>query len=124
MLLALPVPPDAIVCASDSLALGASMQATASGAADLPIIGFDNTPVASAVGLSSIDQPLDDVVAAALTMLFGNEGDTVLPNPRRTRSRRIGSSCLDLSNAGLPTVCSARPPEPEAPAITHRKETS
>lgn len=82
MLLALPVPPDAIVCASDSLALGASMQATASGAADLPIIGFDNTPVASAVGLSSIDQPLDDVVAAALTMLFGNEGDTVLPNPR------------------------------------------
>lgn len=80
-LLALPLPPDAVVCASDSLALGASMAATADGNPHLPIIGFDNTPVASAVGLSSIDQPLDDVVAAALTMLFGDEGDTVLPNP-------------------------------------------
>lgn len=81
-LLALPVPPDAIVCASDSLALGASMEAAASGHADVPIIGFDNTPVASAIGLSSIDQPLDEVVSAALSMLFGEEGDSVLPNPR------------------------------------------
>lgn len=81
-LLAMSVPPDAIVCASDSLALGASMAATEGGRGDVAIVGFDNTPVAAAVGLSSIDQPLDDVVAAALTLLFGPEGDTVLPNSR------------------------------------------
>jgi DNA-binding LacI/PurR family transcriptional regulator len=80
-LLAVPEAPDAIVCASDSLALGASMAATAAGHPDLPIIGFDNTPVAAAVGLSSIDQPLDEVVAATLTLLFGETGDSVRPNP-------------------------------------------
>lgn len=80
-LLALPEPPDAIVCASDSLALGALMAAQAAGLGDLPIVGFDNTPVAAAVGLSSVDQPLDDVVAAALELLFGESGETVRPNP-------------------------------------------
>ncbi len=80
-LLSLREPCDAIVCASDSLALGASMAATALGQPDLPVVGFDNTPVASAIGLSSIDQPLDEVVAATLTLLFGDTGDTVRPNP-------------------------------------------
>jgi len=80
-LLAMRIPPDAIVCASDSLALGASMAATAAGRTELPVVGFDNTPVAAAVGLSSIEQPLDDVVEAILVMLFGPTGDTVRPNP-------------------------------------------
>lgn len=80
-LLNLSTPPDAIVCASDSLALGASMAAAEAGFGDLPIIGFDNTPVAAAVGLSSIDQPLDEVVSVALAMLFGPQGDVVVPNP-------------------------------------------
>lgn len=80
-LLSQPSPPDAIMCASDSLALGALMAATDLGQPDLPIVGFDNTPVAHAVGLSSIDQPLDEVVAAALTLLFGPTGGEVLSNP-------------------------------------------
>ena len=80
-LIAAPNPPDAIVCASDSLALGASITASTAGLGQLPIVGFDNTPVAAAVGLSSLDQPLDEVVATALTMLFGPEGDSVLANP-------------------------------------------
>ncbi|MDO8337868.1 MAG: LacI family DNA-binding transcriptional regulator [Microcella sp.] len=80
-LLELPEPPDAIMCASDSLALGATMATQAAGLARLPIVGFDNTPVAAAVGLSSIEQPLDEVVAAALTLLFGEHGDDVQPNP-------------------------------------------
>lgn len=80
-LLALSDAPDAIVCASDSLALGALMAAQAAGLADLPIVGFDNTPVAAAVGLSSVDQPLDGVVAATLELLFGETGGTVRPNP-------------------------------------------
>lgn len=80
-LLALAEPPDAIVCASDSLALGAMIAARTAGLPALPIVGFDDTPVAAAVGLSSVEQPLDDVVAAALDLLFGEEGDDVRPNP-------------------------------------------
>lgn len=80
-LLALPDPPDAIVCASDSLALGAMTAARMAGKPALPVVGFDDTPVAAAVGLSSIEQPLDEVVAAALDLLFGPEGDDVRPNP-------------------------------------------
>ncbi|MBX9717668.1 MAG: LacI family DNA-binding transcriptional regulator, partial [Microbacteriaceae bacterium] len=38
-LLALDAPPDAIVCASDSLALGARMAADAAGLLDLPVVG-------------------------------------------------------------------------------------
>jgi DNA-binding LacI/PurR family transcriptional regulator len=80
-LLALPEPPDAIVCASDSLALGAMIAARTAGRPALPVVGFDDTPVATAVGLSSVEQPLDDVVAAALDLLFGPSGDDVRPNP-------------------------------------------
>ncbi len=80
-LLALSEPPDAIVCASDSLALGAMIAARSAGLPALPVVGFDDTPIAAAVGLSSIEQPLDDVVAAALELLFGPSGDDVRPNP-------------------------------------------
>ena len=82
-LMATDAPPDAIVCASDSLALGARLALDAAGFVDTPVVGFDNTPVASAIGLSSIDQPLDEVVAAALHLLFGPDGGMVRPNPKR-----------------------------------------
>jgi len=61
---------DGIVCASDSLALGALLAAPAG----LPVIGYDNTPVAQAIGLSSVEQPLDDVAAGALGLLLGENG--------------------------------------------------
>jgi DNA-binding LacI/PurR family transcriptional regulator len=56
---------DSIVAASDTLALGALI---ATGGA-LPVVGFDNTPVAEAIGLSSVDQRVDEVAAAALELL-------------------------------------------------------
>lgn len=80
-LLGIPETPDALVCASDSLALGAMMAAASIGRAGLPIIGYDNTPVAAAVGLSSIDQPLDLVAASALELLFGSSGSTIVTHP-------------------------------------------
>lgn len=73
-------PPDAIVCASDSLALGAMMAAADLGRSALPVIGYDNTPVAAAVGLSSIDQPLGLVAQSALELIFGEAGNTVVPH--------------------------------------------
>lgn len=77
-LLASGVRPDAIVCVSDSLALGAMMAATSAGLARLPIVGFDNTPVAEAVGLSSVEQSLGEVAAGALELLMGTTGSDVI----------------------------------------------
>lgn len=56
----------ALVCASDTLALGARAAVGARGplAPSVPVVGFDDTPVARALGLSSVAQP---VVRAART---------------------------------------------------------
>jgi DNA-binding LacI/PurR family transcriptional regulator len=94
------IPFDAIVCASDSLALGALLMV----GPDIPVIGYDNTPVAQAVGLSSVEQPLDEVAAGVLELIvqpFGlppastddGAGDSRhrLVEPRLVvRHRRIG----------------------------------
>ncbi|MGI8459917.1 MAG: LacI family DNA-binding transcriptional regulator [Propionibacteriaceae bacterium] len=56
---------DAVVCASDSLALGATLAS----AGRISVTGFDNTPVASSVGFSSVEQPLDEVAAGVLDLL-------------------------------------------------------
>lgn len=57
-----PDAPTAFVCASDSLAIGA---ASAGGA----VVGFDDTPVAAALGLTTVSQPLADAAAACLRLL-------------------------------------------------------
>lgn len=71
---------EALVCASDSLALGAMMAVREAGFPHFPIIGFDNTPVATAVGLSSVDQKLGDVAEATLELLMGPTGHRVRPH--------------------------------------------
>ncbi|CAN5300803.1 LacI family DNA-binding transcriptional regulator [soil metagenome] len=71
---------DALVCVSDSLALGAMMAVNEAGRKTFPVIGFDNTPVAQAVGLSSVEQQLDQVAAATLELLMGATGRRVLPH--------------------------------------------
>ncbi len=62
---------EAVVCASDSLALGALTQFS-----DLPdpgsrLVGFDNTPVAAALGLSSVGQPVVAVAQRMVDILLG-----------------------------------------------------
>jgi DNA-binding LacI/PurR family transcriptional regulator len=71
---------EALVCVSDSLALGAMMAVREAGLPHFPVIGFDNTPVAKAVGLSSVDQRLDEVAAGTLELLMGATGRRVLPH--------------------------------------------
>ncbi|HEX7745273.1 MAG TPA: substrate-binding domain-containing protein [Micromonosporaceae bacterium] len=63
-------PPTAVVCCSDSLALGALPVARG---VDPPVavIGFDDTPVAPAVGLSSVSQPLAGAAACCVDLLAG-----------------------------------------------------
>ena len=65
---------DGLVCASDTLALGAMIAAASIGRNDVPIIGFDNSPVGQAIGLSSVDQSLGEVAAGALELLLGETG--------------------------------------------------
>ncbi|MCA2226609.1 LacI family DNA-binding transcriptional regulator [Nonomuraea aurantiaca] len=53
----------ALVCVSDSVALGA-MQA-----GPVPVIGFDDTPVAAAIGLTSLSQPLSEAAVRCVRVL-------------------------------------------------------
>lgn len=71
---------DALVCVSDSVALGAMMAVREAGRPHFPVMGFDNTPVAQAVGLSSVDQRLDEVATGILDLLLGATGRRVLPH--------------------------------------------
>ncbi|MER6595281.1 substrate-binding domain-containing protein, partial [Micromonospora purpureochromogenes] len=45
----------------------------------VPVIGFDDTPVAAAVGLTSVSQPLGDAAARCVDLLTA-----VLDGPPRT----------------------------------------
>jgi DNA-binding LacI/PurR family transcriptional regulator len=58
----------ALVCASDSLALGALRAARELGR-DCAVVGFDDTAVAQAVGLTSVSQPLGEVAARCMDLL-------------------------------------------------------
>ncbi|PWU43125.1 LacI family transcriptional regulator [Micromonospora globispora] len=69
-LLHLAEPPTAVVCASDSLALGA-LQAVGTAAPQVAVVGFDDTPVAAAVGLTSVSQPLAAAAARCVELLTG-----------------------------------------------------
>lgn len=79
---------EGLVCVSDSLALGAMMAVNEAGRRSFPIIGFDNTPVAQAIGLSSVEQQLDQVAAGTLELLMGATGDRVIPVLDGTRGPR------------------------------------
>jgi DNA-binding LacI/PurR family transcriptional regulator len=60
--------PTALVCASDSLALGALRAARELGR-DCAVVGFDDTAVARAVGLTSVSQPLPEAAARCVELL-------------------------------------------------------
>ncbi|KHL04245.1 LacI family DNA-binding transcriptional regulator [Sinomonas humi] len=59
----------AFVCASDSLGIGAFSAIQAEGG-KAAVVGFDDTPTAAALGLSSIRQPIEKAVSCALGSVF------------------------------------------------------
>lgn len=71
------VPFEAVVCASDTLALGARMALPAA----VRLVGYDDTPVAGALGIPSVAQPLVEAARAAVEILLGPTGHAVLPAP-------------------------------------------
>ncbi len=78
--------PTGFVCASDSLALGVVTELRARGLPWDAVVGFDDTPVAAFLGLSSVRQPIADVAVACVQQLRaaldGEEPDPLLLTPR------------------------------------------
>lgn len=84
----------AVVCASDSLALGASEQFRAAEPGTPPaVIGFDDTPVAAAMGLSSVAQPVEqaarEIVDIMRHVLDGALGEQVPATHRLLKPRLV-----------------------------------
>jgi len=77
-LLASERPPTALVCASDQLALGARRAS-----AGLAVIGFDDSPMAQAAGLSSVRQPLTEAAAECVRQLSALLDEGRAPDPPR-----------------------------------------
>lgn len=77
---------DGLICASDSLAIGALVALRAANpqlAAN--IVGFDDTPVAEAVGLTSINQPIEMAAARMIDLLIDRIEATAAPAPKAER---------------------------------------
>lgn len=87
----------AVVCASDSLALGAGRYLD-NHRIDGTVVGFDDTPVARMVGLSSLRQPVEDVAEHVIDLLIHRIRE---PN---SRARQILlPPVLQWRTAGLPS---------------------
>ncbi|MET0296596.1 MAG: LacI family transcriptional regulator, partial [Microbacterium sp.] len=80
---------DAVVCASDSLAIGAHLASTGVGRPDLPVYGFDNTPAIEALGLSSVEQLPEKVAAGVLELLMGPTGLVIDPRTLRAGTAHV-----------------------------------
>lgn len=80
---------DGLVCVSDSHAVGAHLAAADAGRRGLPVIGFDNTPVAEALGISSIEQSPELVASAVLDLLMGSTGQVVAAHDRGTPPQHV-----------------------------------
>ncbi|HEY1016485.1 MAG TPA: LacI family DNA-binding transcriptional regulator [Herpetosiphonaceae bacterium] len=77
-------PPTAIACANDVMAVGVRRSLDQLGlraGIDVAITGYDDSPVAELLGLTSIRQPIDTVAARVVEMLIGEIEQT--PVPRR-----------------------------------------
>ncbi|HMM95152.1 LacI family DNA-binding transcriptional regulator [Phycicoccus sp.] len=92
-------PGDAVVCASDVLALGVHHAAVRAGlepGADLGIVGFDGSETASMHHLTSVAQPFDAIAEESLRLVSSalvgdpapDEGRLLLPTLTTSRSTR------------------------------------
>jgi len=68
---------DALVCASDTLALGAQLEYRGLKKI-IPVSGFDNSPTSKVFNFTSLDQNISEIAASALVVLMGETGNTVI----------------------------------------------
>jgi DNA-binding LacI/PurR family transcriptional regulator len=77
--LSLPLRPTAIVCATDIMAIGVRFCLEGLGLVmgrDVAVTGYDDTPVAEALGLTSVRQQVDVIARAAAGLLLAEIGGT------------------------------------------------
>lgn len=83
--------PTAVFCTSDEMAIGAIWAVREAGLSvpdDVAIVGFDDQPVAQALGLTTVHQPVGSMAARAATMLLERlQGDTATPRRSRVATR-------------------------------------
>lgn len=96
---------DAVVCASDTLAIGTltvARELLARGDATDPIgiVGFDDSPIAQTLGLSSVSQEVDDVADDVITALLNQVSSRTQPYQRLVTPRLVirNSSAFTLRN--------------------------
>ncbi|MPV37298.1 LacI family DNA-binding transcriptional regulator [Georgenia subflava] len=70
----------AVVCVSDTVALGA-LRAASEHPHTVAVAGFDDTPVAAAVGLTSLAQPLEVAAESAVALLLDERPAGTTPPP-------------------------------------------
>jgi len=104
-LLELAVPPDAIFCVNDVLALGAidgARAARASVPGDVWVVGYDDIELASwgAYDLTTVRQPLADMVLAATDLLLARIGDPA----RELQKRTFGNELVIRESTGRRAV--------------------
>lgn len=68
---------DAVVCVSDTVALGCLLEFQRMGKQKILVTGFDNSPVSREFGFSTLDQNLSAVANSALKILMGETGNQV-----------------------------------------------
>lgn len=68
---------EAVVCVSDTVALGCLLEFQHMGRQDILVTGFDNSPISWEFGFSSLDQNLAGVASSALKILMGKTGNQV-----------------------------------------------
>lgn len=74
--------PTAVFCASDEMAIGAIQATTEAGLkvpGDISVVGFDDQPVAAAVGLTTIHQSVPEQAARAAEMVLARVEDRSAP---------------------------------------------
>jgi DNA-binding LacI/PurR family transcriptional regulator len=98
-LLALRPQPTAIVCANDVMALGVVRSLEQAGLRigdDIAVAGYDDTPVAELLGLTSVRQPIDVAAAKVVVLLLAEIGGT----PAAQRSILLEPSLMVRASSG------------------------
>lgn len=68
---------DAVVCVSDTVALGCLLEFQRISKRNISVTGFDNSPISREFGFTSLDQTLPEVASSALTILMGESGNQI-----------------------------------------------
>jgi LacI family transcriptional regulator len=99
ILLDRPAPPTAIVAVSDAFAVGVLKAAQDRGrrpGLDVAVVGFDDTPIADVLDLSSVRQPIEAIGHALVRALLGSLAGDTEPTGRLLPPRlvvRASSAC-------------------------------